>query len=71
MKHKQQDIKRLANGGAQENLNAEIISSQMIIDPQYTKIYAKFATLLNSIVNLSRENHLLRRLLRLMTSKLS
>lgn len=66
----QSDIKKLANGGAQENLNKELVVSQRIICAP-NDCYLLFLKIGNYISNISEENIHLRTLLSLLTSKLS
>lgn len=66
----QSDIKKLANGGAQENLNKELVVSQRIICAP-NDCYLPFLKIGNYISNISEENSHLRTLLSLLTSKLS
>lgn len=66
----QSDIKKLANGGAQENLNKELVVSQRIICAP-NDCYLPFLKIGNYISNISEENIHLRTLLSLLTSKLS
>lgn len=69
----QSDIKKLANGGAQENLNKElkelVVSQRIICAPN--DCYLPFLKIGNYISNISEENIHLRTLLSLLTSKLS
>jgi len=71
LKAKQYSVKVLANGGAQENLNQELIVSQPIIEVKDTVIYKSFKVLLDLIISISCETSHLRTLLSLLTSKLS
>ena len=66
----QSDIKKLANGGAQENLNKKLVVSQRIICAP-NDCYLPFLKIGNYISNISEENIHLRTLLSLLTSKLS
>lgn len=70
LKSLQSDIKKLANGGAQENLSQELIISQKIIAAP-EDVYKPFLIIGRHISNLSKETHHLRTLLTLLTSKLS
>lgn len=69
---KQDEIKRLANGGAQENLSQELICNLPIIiictDRNY---YSDFATLLQAKISFSNEVFLLTKILSLLLAKLS
>ena len=71
LKAKQNTIKVLANGGAQENLSQELIVSQSIIQPKNCEPLKPFAVLLDNIVSVSRELHHRRTLQSLVTSKLA
>lgn len=68
---RQKEIKRLANGGAQENLNQEVICAQPIIIIDSIDIYKSYAEMLRAIINYSLEIVKLRDLLILYQSKLS
>lgn len=68
--YQQENIKRLANGGAQENLSQEIICNQHIIIPQASDIKL-FGNLLNGKIAFSKENHYLSLVLSILLSKLS
>lgn len=70
LRHIQADIKKLANGGAQENLNQELIISQKIISAP-DECYLPFLKIGNYISSVAKENLHLRMLLTLLTSKLA
>lgn len=53
--YKQEEIKRLANGGAQENLSQEVICAQPIIIIDSIEIYKSYAEMLRAIINYSLE----------------
>ena len=55
----QEEIKRLANGGAQENLSQEIIAEQPILLFEDDKKKATFVKLLNFIINKHKEYNIL------------
>lgn len=71
LKAKQEGIKVLANGGAQENLSQDLIISQTILKPNNNDILKPFAVLLDCIICVSRELIHLRKLQSLLTSKLA
>lgn len=54
LRHEQEEIKRLANGGAQENLNKELISSYPILRPNNEDI-SVFSKLMDYQVTISKE----------------
>lgn len=68
---KQVEIKRLANGGAQENLSQELICNQPIIMSDNISDYSAFAKLLRSNINYSHENIKLMELQSLLLTRLS
>jgi restriction endonuclease S subunit len=68
---KQVEIKRLANGGAQENLSQELICNQPIIMSDNISDYSAFAKLLRSNINYSHENIKLVELQSLLLTRLS
>lgn len=68
---RQEEIKRLANGGAQENLSQEVICAQPIIIIDSIDIYKSYAEMLRAIINYSLEIVKLQDLLILYQSKLS
>lgn len=68
---KQEEIKRLANGGAQENLSQELICAQPIIIIDSIDIYKSYAEMLRAIINYSLEIAKLQDLLILYHTKLS
>lgn len=66
----QEGIKRLANGGAQENLSQELICNQPIIIPTKSD-YQIFGKILRAKISFSQENYKLAFVLKLLLSKLS
>lgn len=66
----QENIKRLANGGAQENLSQEVICNQPIVIPQ-KRVFISFSKLLNAKIKHSKENFYLSSVLSLLLTKLS
>lgn len=66
----QQDIKKLANGGAQENLSQELIAQQPIILPNRMKEKDVFVPILDRIVILYKENSKLTELQSLLLAKM-
>lgn len=70
-RYRQEEIRRLANGGAQENLNAELLSSQKIFSVDNVNLLLPFKVILDNVINLTYESKHLRSLLSLLTSKLS
>lgn len=66
----QENIKRLANGGAQENLSQEVICNQPIVIPQKS-VFISFSKLLNAKIKYSKENFYLSSVLSLLLTKLS
>ena len=52
----QEDVKKLANGGAQENLSQELIAQQPIVIFDDESIKSNFTTILNELILRSREN---------------
>ena len=66
----QKNIKRLANGGAQENLNQEVICNQPMIIPVIDDLQP-FGKLLMAKIAFSKENYYLSLILSLLLSKLS
>ena len=54
--HEQDEIKKLANGGAQENLSIDLISNQSILTFKERNIKQFFLTILEQLVLLYREN---------------
>ena len=51
----QDSIKRLANGGAQENLSQDLITKTLIFDSSDKNLFTPYLTILNEIVALSKE----------------
>lgn len=68
--YNQNNIKRLANGGAQENLSQELIAKQIIIIFDDDNIKNKFVNLIDLIICKSQENILLTDLQPLLLSKM-
>ena len=66
----QEEIKKLANGGAQENLSQELICQQTIIIFDDDTIKTKFSTILNDIILRYRENKKLTELQSLLLAKM-
>ncbi|MDE6560415.1 MAG: restriction endonuclease subunit S [Muribaculaceae bacterium] len=66
----QENIKRLANGGAQENLSQEVICNQPMIIP-VIDVLQPFSKLLMAKIAFSKENYYLSLILSLLLSKLS
>ena len=66
----QYEIKRLANGGAQENLNQEIIAAQSIYIFDDDKIKSIFVKLVDLIISKYKEHGLLTNLQSLLLSKM-
>ena len=66
----QEDIKKLANGGAQENLSQELIAQQPIIIFNDDTIKSKFITILNELIVKYRENDKLTELQSLLLAKM-
>ena len=56
LRYKQNEIKRLANGGAQENLSQEIISQQPIYILKDNKYKVPFVGILNQMIIKTKEN---------------
>lgn len=52
----QEDVKKLANGGAQENLSQELIAQQPIVIFNDESIKSNFTTILNELIIRYREN---------------
>lgn len=55
--YQQENIKRLANGGAQENLSQELICAQPILICENTYMYDVFSKLLSAKIAFSKENY--------------
>lgn len=66
----QEDIKKLANGGAQENLSQELICQQTIIIFDDDTIKTMFSTILNDIILRYRENKKLTELQSLLLARM-
>ena len=68
--YSQDSIKRLANGGAQENLSQDIIGkTELLIPPQDVFGKSGFLQILDAIISYSRENKSLKNILTLLLSK--
>lgn len=67
----QEEIRRLANGGAQENLSQEVIGSTSIVKPGPDFNYSCFTSILNAIISYSKENIVNRKILDLLLARLS
>lgn len=67
----QDNIKRLANGGAQENLSQELICAQSILICDDKRKYDLFSNILKSKIAFCRENYWLERMLNTILSTLS
>jgi restriction endonuclease S subunit len=66
----QEDIKKLANGGAQENLSQEIIAQQPILLLNDKKAKSLFVPILDNLIVLYRENAKLTELQSLLLAKM-
>ena len=62
LRYKQNEIKRLANGGAQENLSQEMISQQPIYILKDNKYKVPFIGILNEMIIKTKENNKLTKL---------
>lgn len=69
--NRQEEIKRLASGTAQDNLSQTIIAEQKILLFDDDSIKEKFEVVLNNLVSLYQENDILKRIQNLLLSKLS
>lgn len=67
----QDNIKRLANGGAQENLSQELICAQSILICDNKHIYDNFSKLLKAKITFSKEMFVLNELLTIIQQRLS
>ena len=67
----QDSIKRLANGGAQENLSQDLITKTHIFDSSDKNLFTPYLTILNEIVALNKENKVNSMLNSLLLSRLS
>lgn len=63
LRYYQEEIKKLANGGAQENLSQELIANQPIL---LGFVSNKFATIIEQIILLTKENKILTKTLSLL-----
>lgn len=70
LKYKQNEIKRLANGGAQENLSQELISQQPIYILKDNKYKIPFVGILNQLIIKTKENKNLTDLQSLLLTKM-
>lgn len=70
LRYYQEEIKRLANGGAQENLSQELIASQPIIIFKDDTTKGLFTTILNDVILRYRENEKLTKLQSLLLVKM-
>ncbi len=66
----QDEIKKLANGGAQENLSQELISQQPIIIPDDLETIFVFTPILDNLIVLYKENEKLKELQSLLLAKM-
>ena len=66
----QEDVKKLANGGAQENLSQELIAQQPIVIFDDESIKSNFTTILNELILRYRENKKLIELQSLLLAKI-
>ena len=66
----QEDVKKLANGGAQENLSQELIAQQPIVMLDDESIKSNFTTILNELILRYRENKKLIELQSLLLAKM-
>ena len=66
----QEDVKKLANGGAQENLSQELIAQQPIVMLDDESIKSNFTTILNDLILRYRENKKLTELQSLLLAKM-
>ena len=66
----QEDVKKLANGGAQENLSQELIAQQPIVIFDDGSIKSNFTTILNELILRYRENKKLIELQSLLLAKM-
>ena len=70
LQYYQEEIKRVANGGAQENLSQEIIAEQPILLFEDDKKKATFVKLLDFIINKHKEYNILTELQSLLLAKM-
>lgn len=66
----QEDVKKLANGGAQENLSQELIAQQQIILIENKEQISVFVPILDNLIVLYRENEKLIKLQSLLLAKM-
>lgn len=67
----QEEIRRLANGGAQENLSQEVIGSTSIVKPGPDFDYSCFTSILDAIISYSKEIIIDRKIHELLLTRLS
>lgn len=67
----QEEIRRLANGGAQENLSQEVIGSTSIVKPDPDFDYSCFTSILDAIISYSKEIIIDRKIHELLLTRLS
>ena len=70
LRYHQEDIKRLANGGAQENLSQEVIAQQPIIIFENNENKSLFIPILDNLIIKYRENEKLTELQSLLLAKM-
>jgi restriction endonuclease S subunit len=70
LRYYQEDIKRLANGGAQENLSQELIAQQPIILLNDNKKKSMFVPILDNLIVLYKENKKLTELQSLLLARM-
>ena len=68
--NRQKEIKRLANGAAQENLSQELIAQQQIILIENKEQISVFVPILDNLIVLYRENEKLIKLQSLLLAKM-
>lgn len=66
----QEDIKRMANGGAQENLSQELIASLPLLIPKDKNAFKPFVIILDQMILAHREQNLLARMRKLRLTNL-
>lgn len=70
LRYYQEKIKRLANGGAQENLSQEIIAQQPILILEDRVCFQSFVDILNQMIVKTKENKILTELQSLLLAKM-
>ena len=70
LRYHQEEFKRMANGGAQENLSQELIAQQAIIFPNDNKEKSMFVPILDNLIVLYKENEKLTELQSLLLAKM-